>query len=1347
MTEAPPHPSRWLKWGAGAARWALALVLAFWVLVALAWGGLHFWIVPRIDDWRPLVQRQAQRALGMPVRIGHLAARSEGVFPTFELGDVTVLDPEGREALRLPRVRVALSPRSLLRGGVEQLYIDQPVLQARRDASGRWFVAGWALDGAGGDASGADWLLSQTEVVVHGGTLRWEDALRGAPPVQFSAVDVLLRGGPWRHALRVDATPPPGWNARLSVRAQLQEPLWNPLPRAWERWSGQAYAEWPQVDFAQLAPYVDLGATTLDGGHGALRAWLDVRRGSWTGATADVALEQVQLHLAGAPEPLALAQAAARLQAGRAPQGLELTARGLKLRTDDGLAWDSTRLRLVTPEPGAPPAAARHELQADRVDLALLAHIASRLPLADALRGALARYAPAGTVEQLQAHWQGPFDAPTQYDARGRFAGLALAAHAAPSGAHAPQALGVRGARGDFALTQAGGTATLAIADGALRLPGIFEDPDVPVHTLSATVRWQIDGARAQVQIDDLRFANADAEGEARLAWHTSDDAQARLPGVLDLAGRLSRANGARVYRYLPLAVGAEARHYVRAAIAAGTSDDVRFRVKGDLRRLPFDGDPSGEFHIAAQVRDTTFAYVPASLQERGDQPWPALTGLSGTLVFDRAGMRVEGAAGSVAGHARLKVAQVGARIADLSEPVVQVDGTVRGPLADMLAFVRGSQVSQLTDGALDAMGATGDAALRLQLELPVADLGKAAVRGSVQLAGNEVRVSPAAPVLAQARGTVQFTERGFTLQQVRARALGGEVRLSGGLQAPEGERTPVLRVQAQGEASAEGLRAAAPAGALAALLRHASGSTAYTLALGMRGGKPQLLVTSDLRGMALDVPAPLDKSAEQAWPVRWQTRTVDGPAGAPARERWTLGVQGRLALDYLRETGASLDAAVLAGRVVLGTVADQGAPLPQRGVEAAVALDALDVDAWRALFADVPEAPAAEAASAAPGAYLPERVTLQVGELTLQGRTLHEVAAHLTHQSSAWRGSVSAQELEGHVEYHAASPQAPQGRVYARLSRLVLPRSADTQVDTLLGASGPRELPALDIEAQDLRLRDKRLGRLELQASNRVGDGGAREWRLARMDLHMPEATFTSSGNWALLGGTGAQAQRRTALRFALKVHDSGALLTRLGMPGVLDKGEGTLEGQVGWLGSPVAPDYPSMTGQMKLDMAQGRFLKADPGLSKLLGVLSLQALPRRLALDFRDIFSAGFSFDFVRADVHIDKGIASTNNLQMKGVNAAVLMEGSADIAHETQDLRVVVVPELNTLTASLVATAINPVVGLGSFLAQIFLRGPLVEAATQEFRIDGTWDEPHVERVKRAGGTPAPQAGDQP
>jgi len=211
--------------------------------------------------------------------------------------------------------------------------------------------------------------------------------------------------------------------------------------------------------------------------------------------------------------------------------------------------------------------------------------------------------------------------------------------------------------------------------------------------------------------------------------------------------------------------------------------------------------------------------------------------------------------------------------------------------------------------------------------------------------------------------------------------------------------------------------------------------------------------------------------------------------------------------------------------------------------------------------------------------------------------------------------------------------------------------------------------------------------------------------------------------------------------MSYRLDIANSGELLKRLGMDGLIRRGKGRLDGQVGWLGSPLSLDYPSMDGQFNVNIESGQFLKADPGIAKLLGVLSLQSLPRRLSLDFRDVFSEGFTFDFVRGDVTIEQGQARTNNLQMKGVNAAVLMEGKVDIARETQDLRVVVVPEINAGTASLIASVINPAVGLGSFLAQLFLRRPLIEASTQEFHIDGAWADPQITQVERKPRSNAP------
>src|SRR6478736_1001367 len=142
MNESTPSPSRLLKAISRSAQWVLWLLATAWLVLALMWGALHGWIVPRIGELRPELQIEASRVLGVPVRIGAVTAKSDGLIPSFELTDVVLLDAKGREALRLPRVIAALTPKSLWNLGFDQLVIDRPEVDIRRAADGRIHVAG-----------------------------------------------------------------------------------------------------------------------------------------------------------------------------------------------------------------------------------------------------------------------------------------------------------------------------------------------------------------------------------------------------------------------------------------------------------------------------------------------------------------------------------------------------------------------------------------------------------------------------------------------------------------------------------------------------------------------------------------------------------------------------------------------------------------------------------------------------------------------------------------------------------------------------------------------------------------------------------------------------------------------------------------------------------------------------------------------------------------------------------------------------------------------------------------------------------------------------------------------------
>lgn len=1362
MNATPPYPSRALRLFAAAARWSLGLLLAASLLLAIAWGALHGFIVPRIGEMRSALEIRASQVLGIPVRIGAIRAQTEGLIPSFTLENVELLDPRGRVALRLPLVVGALSPRSMFNLGFTQLYIDRPELEIRRAADGRVFVAGLDVSrSSDNEGRAADWFFSQTEFILQGGRVQWTDELRRAPPLVLSQVEFVARNGARRHALRLAATPPPEWGDRFTVTGVFRQPLLTANAGRWQEWTGEMHADFAAVDVSQLRRHAALGFE-LAQGRGRVRAWADVQRGQVVGGTADVVLQDVNATLGPQLQPLALQSVSGRLGGKRLADGFEFHTQDLQFVTQEGQRWPGGNVSVTwNAAEGRMPA--QGEFRADRLDLGALSQIAARLPLGAATHAALQAYAPQGLVETVHARWQGPLDALHKYQARGRARGLEVAARPGPDGAAGVP--GIRGAALEFDFTEGGGKARLAIERGALEFPGVFEEASLPFDALGADVQWQVKGQDWSVSVGNLRFANEDVQGEGKGSWRTGDASQpggARFPGVLDLQASLSRADGTRVWRYLPNGVGKNARDYVRQSVQAGTAANTKARVRGDLRRFPW-ADGGGEFLITTDVRDVTFAYVPKT-GAAGSGTWPPLVQLAGELVFRGNGMEVRDAKGRVQGAPRLQV-NAQAQIPDFHVPQVNVQGKIAGVASEALWVVNSSPAGGMLNQALARATITGNAEVDLRLAMPLADLARSQVQGSVVLSGNDIQVTPDSPLLARARGSVQFGDKGFQLAGVQARALGGDVRLEGGTRPGAAGEPAIVQLRAQGTATAEGLRQAQELGFVARLARDFQGSTAYALALAFRRGTPEVQVTSNLQGMALNLPAPLNKPAEAAMPLRFETaltREALAP-GAPLQEQMSLDL-GRLAsVQFVRDLAAA-DARVLRGSVAVGLAPGESVAMPDQGVTANVQLATFDVDAWEDAIARASGggSPVALRGENAPGlSYLPSVLAVRAKELKVEGRTLRNVVVGGSREDRTWRVNVDADELNGYVEYR--QPQnTGAGRVHARLARLSIGASEASEVEALLEQQ-PANIPALDVVVDEFELKGHKLGRLEIDAVNRgagtvVREGGIREWRLNNLSLRTPEALFTASGNWAAIGAqplpAGAPRQdprpgerRRTSMKFRLDIGDAGLLLARFGMKDVVRRGRGSMEGNVSWLGSPLAFNHASLTGGFHVEVGGGQFLKADPGIAKLLGVVSLQSLPRRLVLDFRDVFTEGFSFDFLRGDIVIEQGIASTNNLQMKGVNAAVLMEGKADIARETQDLKVVVVPEINAGTVSLVATVINPAIGLGSFLAQLFLRQPLMRAATQEFHIDGTWSDPRVTRVARTPVTETTGATEPP
>ena len=1321
------------------------IALTVGLCIGMGWAALHLWIVPRIGDFRPSLERLATRTMGMPVQIGALQAESTGWAPSFELREIRLLDAQGRPALSLPRVVVAISVRSVLSLNLEQLVLDRPELDVRHTASGQWLVAGLTLGTPGSENSAAaDWLFDQREVVVRGGTVRWTSERahqstghhpEDAPALTLTDVDIVLRNGLHRHDLRLDATPPTEWGERFVLMGNFHRGLLSSHPGNLKDWRGQAFAHFPRVDVSHLRQHVRLGVDLLSG-QGRLRLWSDIAKGEWASGAADLDLQAVSLRLKPELQPLGFQQISGRVSGHQGEHDWSVSTQQLAFVSDQGLTWPGGNVSVKYSQAQGSQHA-KGLVQGEQLDLQALRDVALRLPLPEHWHARLNDHAVEGQVRALRLQWEGPADAMQQYQGEIDADQLRIQ-NVAASNMRGP---GLQGAHISAQFSQRGGQLQLKMGqDSWLSWPGLLEEDAVTVQQLQADLRWQLQGQQLSAVQWKAQLSNEDLQGQSQGQWQPLASSQL---GMLDLQAQVARADAGKIYRYLPLGLSADVRRYVRDSVRKGRVNGLQIRIKGDLDKVPMAHARDGEFRFAGHLQDVDMAYLPPALLPAGSLPWPTLQGLQGELVFERQGMKLSAASARLGeGRQAIQIAQLRADIPQLAkDPQLNLQAELKGPAQQVLRTLAQSPVDRMLSGALTQATASGNLQGKLNLTIPILRSQDSKLQGSVSLSGNDVQMAPHVPMLGKAQGTVQFTETGFSLQGVQTRLLGGTSRLEGGLRAgniPAGE--PRLLIRAQGQITADGLRAARNLQPLDTLGRQAKGQTGYTATLGWRNGQPEISVRSSLEGLELNLPAPLGKRAAQALPLAISTKVLDTPP-AGSRDQLQIDIGSMVSAVYVRDLSGP-SPRVVRGNLAIGTRTGGASSLPEQGVSAVVRLDDLPLDAWEAAL---PSTATADDGDDAWRSYLPNRLGLQTGTLTTQGRTLHDVVAGITRDGTTWRANIDARELSGHAQYNQPGRQQP-ARLFARLARLNLPPSAVGEVESIM-ETPPTAMPALDIQIDDLVLRGKRLGRVEIEATNQESRsprvGAVREWQLQKFNVTVPEAALRASGRWA---APADNRPRRTEMTFRLEVQDAGALLTRLGTPEALRAGAGQLEGQIGWNGSPLALHYPSLQGQFQIKMGRGQFLKADPGVAKLLGVLSLQGLPRRLLLDFRDVFFEGFSFDTVQGDVQIQQGIASTRNLQIEGVNAVVKMDGSADIARETQQLRVLILPQLNAGGASVVAgLAINPVVGLTAYLAQWLLTAPLSKAAVQEFVIDGSWSEPRVTRIEQPGHNTAP--GRQP
>jgi uncharacterized protein (TIGR02099 family) len=908
------------------------------------------------------------------------------------------------------------------------------------------------------------------------------------------------------------------------------------------------------------------------------------------------------------------------------------------------------------------------ELQANALDVEPLIALADHLPFDPALRKEFENYAPRGSFYDVAMKWTGQWPQPQQYSAKARFVNLGMK----PVG----QLPGLSGVSGSVDGTERGGTLLLSMQNAAVELPLVFADK-LEFETLTAQTGWQRTGEQYEIRLNDISFSNRDLAGSVTGVYQTGADGR----GVIDLTGHATRVDVRSVSRYLPLQIGERGRQWMAGAFLGGMSKDVKLRLKGNLTDFPFPEGKGGLFQVAAHVSNGSLDYAAG---------WPKIDNIEGELTFRGRRMDVVVRDASILGA---KLARVHAEIPDLTTPdrVLAVSGEADGPTSEFLNFVDHSPVVETVDHFTESVRAEGQGKLALKLHIPLANGKATRVAGDFQFLNNRIDSDEVFFPFEQVNGRLEFTETGLRVPGATMTILGGAATLNGGTQREGG-----VRMNLAGRANMDNFRRSTSSPFAQAL----RGSTDWKTTITLRKRLADIVFESNLQGIASDLPAPLAKAATEAMPLKV--------------ERYVTGVQqdkvvvalGSLASAQLFRRKDGAQSVIERGTINLGGVATDS---ERKGLWITGGLKSLDLDQWLGLLkSNAVDSSRNQLAG----------LDVKFGVLDVFGRRFNELSISGSAQPGMWLTTLVGRELVGEMTWR---PQG-KGKVTARMKNLVIPAATPDRVLPAADKDQPLELPAFDIKADNFQVRQVSMGKLDLIA---VPDG--RDWKLEKLQVVNSDATLNIEGIWQ-----GWLAQPRTMVNVRLEVNDIGKLLVRLGQPEGVKRGTAKLEGPLSWSGNPTELDYATLSGNFVLEANKAQFVKLDPGIGKLLGVLSLQSLPRRLSLDFRDIFSEGLAFDEMVGTVKVNRGIANTENFRIQGPAVRIQMSGDVDLARETQKLRVKVFPSMSDSLSVAGALIGGPIAGIATFVAQKLLKDPIDKMAAYEYDISGTWADPQVAKV---------------
>ncbi len=1242
--------------------------------------------------------RQASKVLDSKVTIGSVSARLHRLQPEVEIEQVVISDKTGKQIFSLEQGLVRLHLLPLITMGkvsAALIAVNQAHFALRKNHQGEIIV-----DGFDGESDVFASLIKQGHYHLTDSEIRWLSDT-GDKPIVFNQVDVKLESQRNNYHLTTDArlAEQPG---RIHLTGKLSTGT-----KPDQCCSGSFFAKATAVQLAELKTLLPT-TIPVQQSQGSFSVWGQIQRAQLSALNGQFSVDDIvwdidnqsSKPLSDLPDHLSADiwlkanQGEWQIAFDHIDLGQWMPSADLQLAIQSQINKNTGKesnydLRLST-------------LQLKKI-IPLLKKLSPTISSSE-LPELLSKMAVQGTLQNVHLSYQ-PNSDYSLWSVCGDFSQLQIK--------HRNYANLQGDWSGNLCANQQRAELTLQTGKASIYLPTLYKIP-LKLTELNGQLIWQNAGKGWKLSTDNLKLITADLNMDLDLELQ----ANPKAPWMLDTQVDFELSHAKNLKYYLPSKVLAvDVDEWLSRVFRDGALKNGQFSYQGQLVSSPFSSK--------AAVASGSVLLENTRVQFDPDEEWPELSELSADLHFKNglATLNVEKAS-----SLGVTISNGTVVIKDVEELAnVQIRTHLETSLELAENYVLNSPLEQMIGPIIHYIHPSGDASFNLDFLVPLhSETDQFWIDGDVNLRNAHLLLSDLDLNVDQINGELLFTEETVTAEAIRA-FVDNQPSQINIIDTPNN-----IVVKATTNVSNLFLQQRWP------WLTPLEGNANIRVNVEVAKDSPLessdvvVKIRSDLRGMQVNIPAPLNKTADLTKDLAVKISLSDSNL-VPIEVHYGSDAHADIKLHQLSSDQWDLHSAhLMIGKGFMpttdGATLSLKAHLPQWNL-----LDLQTIKAFTAKL-NVDQ-------NTSSNQYLNTaeiKLDIDIDQLNWNEAALGSVSLSLARKNSSWRGNIDGSIAVGTINYMPGRDNTVDNHTKAR-GMLSLKLDSFNLVNTaalkntksLLTARdsqsvSPEQLPGFNVVVKQLVWGDFALGHMRLDATA-VANGLV----INKFSMNGAEHQLSTKGRWDSDDNV-----MYTSFNGKLKSKNMAHFLHRFGIYEDIRKTAAAIDFDLSWDSSPFRPDWQSLNGNVSLKLKHGHLIGVEPGIGRALGLFSLSAWQRRLRLDFSDVVDDGFAYDNVNAEFTIINGNAYSSNLKVDGVAARVNFAGRIGLLTKDIDAVVTVIPR-SSIALPLAGVAGGPIgIGAGLVIQQVI--GPQFETlSSSEYTITGQWINPRVTTVPENGG----------